>query len=78
MIEPAIAEAISSGAVPASISASYLMENRNHPAEVAIVVVTVITFFVVSLRCCSRVFLVKGFGLDDALAVLSLVCPPPQ
>jgi hypothetical protein len=74
MIEPAITAAIASGKVHPSISAAYLMQNRNYPAKVAIVIVGLLTFVVVALRCGSRLFLVRRFGIDDALAACSLVC----
>lgn len=72
-VEPAITAAIASGNVPSEITAEYLMENRDHPAIVAILVIVVLTFIVVMARCFSRYFLVKRFGLDDGLAFLSVV-----
>lgn len=72
-VEPAITAAIASGNVPSEITAEYLMENRDHPAIVAILVIVVLTFIVVMARCFSRYFLVKSFGLDDGLAFLSVL-----
>lgn len=74
MVEPAIATAIAAGHVPSSITADYLMQNRNHPAIVAIIVIGLLTFVVVVLRCGSRLFFVRKFGIDDGLAAASLVC----
>lgn len=73
-MEPAITAAIASGKVPASISADYLMQNRDHPAILAIDLVGLFTAIVVVLRFGSRLFHVKRFGIDDALAAISLVC----
>jgi hypothetical protein len=74
MVEIAIVRAIASGAVPPQITADYLMETRDHPAIVGLIFLAVLTGIVVGTRCVSRVFVVKGFGLDDYLALLSLVC----
>lgn len=74
MGEPAVTAAIASGKVPSSISADYLMQNRNYPAKVAIVFVGLLTSTIVALRCGSRLFVVKRFGIDDALAIASWVC----
>lgn len=75
MVEAAIARAMASGAVPAQITADYLMESRDRPAIVALIFLTVLTVIVVGTRCVSRLFILKIFGLDDYLALLSLVSP---
>lgn len=73
VVEPAITAAIASGNVPSTITADYLMETRDHPAIIALTFVGALTFVVVLLRCISRFFLVRSFGLDDGLAASSMV-----
>ena len=72
-VEPAITAAIASGNMPSTITANYLMETRDHPARIALTFVGALTFVVVLLRCISRLFLVRSFGLDDGLAAFSMV-----
>lgn len=72
-VEPAITAAIESGDVPLNITTEYLMETRDHSAVIALIVVGGLTSIVVLARCISRGFVVKNFGLDDWLAVFSVV-----
>ena len=65
--------AISSGRVPDGISANYLKQSRDGPAIGAITFLCILTAVVVLTRCASRLFIVKFFGSDDALALVGLV-----
>jgi len=75
-IELGIEAAFARGGVPDHITAEYLMENRDPPAIAALIFLTVLTGVIVGARCLSRVLIVKSFGLDDTLALLSLVNAP--
>ncbi|KIV79507.1 hypothetical protein PV11_07065 [Exophiala sideris] len=66
-------QAIAAGQVPAGISAAYLKQSRDEGSIIAISFVFALTFLVVISRCASRLFVVKFFGYDDALAVVGLV-----
>ncbi|OAQ92537.1 proteinrelated to integral membrane protein pth11 [Purpureocillium lilacinum] len=67
-------EAIAAGRVPAGITAAYLKESKDQPAIAGIIFVTVLTFIVVVGRLLSRAFIVRRFGFDDGLALVSLLC----
>ncbi|UNI17962.1 hypothetical protein JDV02_004265 [Purpureocillium takamizusanense] len=67
-------EAIAAGRVPAGITAAYLNESRDQPAIAGIIFVTALTFVVVVGRLLSRAFIVRRFGFDDGLALISLLC----
>ncbi|KIN03383.1 hypothetical protein OIDMADRAFT_39725 [Oidiodendron maius Zn] len=71
-VDPAVAAAIQSGDLPASVTADYLMESRDRPAKIAILSVGVLTAIIVSLRIFSR-WSVRRLYIDDAFAVCSLV-----
>ncbi|KAJ9614132.1 hypothetical protein H2200_002268 [Cladophialophora chaetospira] len=64
--------AIAAGRVPDGITAEYLKQSRDGPAIGAIVFLCILTALVVLSRCASRLFLVKSFGVDDALALVGL------
>lgn len=78
MNDPRVDEAIASGRVPPEITPAFLNESQDAPAVVGIVLVTVLTVLVVGCRLFSRAFLVKRFGLDDTIALLSLASRPPE
>ena len=65
--------AIATGRVPEGVSANYLKQSRDGSAIGAITFVCVLTVVVVVSRCASRLFIVKFFGIDDALALAGLV-----
>lgn len=73
MSDPKVAEAIASGRVPEGITEAFLNESKDQPAIIAIVIVTVLVSGVVLCRLASRVFVVKRVGVDDGLALGSLV-----
>ncbi|PHH91759.1 hypothetical protein CDD83_10403 [Cordyceps sp. RAO-2017] len=71
-------DAIDAGRVPEDITADFLLQSRDRPAIVGIIVVTSLTFFVVICRMLSRTLILKRFGLDDSLALASLVRRPSE
>lgn len=73
MIDPRVEAAIAAGRVPEDISAEHLSETRDQPAIVGILFVTALTTFVVVARLLSRAYIVQRFGLDDGVALISLV-----
>lgn len=77
MVDADVAQAYAEGRVPTNISyitPEYLSESRDEPAIIAIALITALVTIVLVLRCFSRICLVKSFGLDDGLALLSYVC----
>ncbi|RSL86923.1 hypothetical protein CEP52_008172 [Fusarium oligoseptatum] len=69
-----VAKAIADGRVPKDITAGYLNETKDAPAIAGIVFVTVLTSIVVLGRLTSRAFLIRRFGLDDTLTLISWLC----
>jgi hypothetical protein len=69
-----ILAANATGRIPDGVSLSYLAESRDHSAIVGILFMVCFAGLVVLVRLYARLFLVKKLGLDDALAVLTLVC----
>lgn len=61
--------------IPPSITPAYLAESRDGPAIGAILAIGILTLLLLLLRYYARLFLVKNFGLDDKLALLSMVRP---
>jgi hypothetical protein len=59
--------------VPKGITAAFLLENRDRPAIVATLFTAALATLVVALRCYARIVIVRKFGLDDRLALLTLV-----
>ncbi|KAF5675838.1 integral membrane protein pth11 [Fusarium heterosporum] len=74
MTDPQVAQAIADGRVPKGITAEYLNETIDTPAIAGIILVTCLTSIVVLGRLASRAFLIRRFGVDDALTLLSWVC----
>lgn len=72
-ISAAIQAAEAEGRIPSGISLAYLAQSRDRPTKIAILFVGALTCLIVIARCYARVFLVKKFGWDDALAVFTLV-----
>ncbi|PFH59272.1 hypothetical protein XA68_12612 [Ophiocordyceps unilateralis] len=73
MADPRIEEAIASGQVPSNITAAYLGRNRDSEGIGGIVLVTLLVIAVVVSRLLSRALVVKRLGLDDGLALTSLI-----
>ncbi|KAM0444041.1 hypothetical protein ACHAQK_002793 [Fusarium lateritium] len=74
MSDPKVAQAIADGRVPKEITADYLNETKDAPAIAGIIFVTCLTSIVVLGRLASRALLIRRFGFDDALTLLSWVC----
>lgn len=75
-----IDRAIAAGTVPPFITAEFLKENRITSTTVSIVLMVALACAVVACRLLSRKFVAKrfGLGLDDGMAVLSLVSHSPR
>ncbi|RDA84112.1 hypothetical protein CP532_1485 [Ophiocordyceps camponoti-leonardi (nom. inval.)] len=73
MTDPRIVEAIASGKVPANITAEYLGRSKDSEGIGGIVFVTLLVIVVVVSRLFSRAWVVKRLGLDDGLALISLI-----
>ncbi|OKL55375.1 hypothetical protein UA08_09380 [Talaromyces atroroseus] len=63
-----IAHAIAVGNVPPGVPVSLLLDSRDGPTKIGIYFVFTLTFVFLLLRCYSRIFVVRKFGLDDWLA----------
>lgn len=55
------------------VTPDFLMENKDRPAIVGIIITAVLATLVVMLRLYARVIVVKKVGADDILAAISLV-----
>lgn len=78
MISPTNADAIESALarpsyLPAGTTAAFLEQSRDQPTVIAILFVACLVVLVVAVRCYARRFIVRDVGLDDGLALLSLV-----
>lgn len=62
------------GRIPDGITLSYLAESRDRPAIVGIIFMVCFAGLLMLVRLYARLVLVKKLGLDDALAVLTMVC----
>jgi hypothetical protein len=71
LIEAALADP--SNNIPADITLDFLQESKDRGAIIAILFITSFVLVVVALRCYARFTSVRGFGLDDWLAVTALV-----
>lgn len=72
-----IGAAAADGRIPSGISLEYLAESRDQSSKIAILFVAALTFVLVVMRGFVRLFLIRSFGLDDALALLTLVSVLP-
>lgn len=70
-----ILAAEAAGRIPGDVSLSYLAQSRDHAAIVGILFLVCLTGVVMIIRLYARLFLVKKVGIDDALAILTMVCP---
>lgn len=59
--------------MPSDLTLEFLQESRDRGAIIAILVITSFVMIVVALRSYARYISVRGFGLDDWLALLALV-----
>jgi hypothetical protein len=63
------------GRIPSGVSLEYLAESRDRPALVAILFLVCFTGVIMIVRLYARIWLVKRLGLDDILAILTMVRP---
>lgn len=61
------------GTIPPGMSLEYLAESRDRPALVAIIFLVCFTGAIMIVRLYARIWLVKKLGLDDALAILTML-----
>lgn len=59
--------------MPSDLTLAFLQESRDRGAIIAILFITSFVMVVAALRSYARYFSVRGFGLDDWLALLALV-----
>lgn len=69
-----IRAADAAGQIPSGISLEYLAENYDRQVIVGIIVLVVVSFVVLVLRCFARAVLLKRTGIDDLLMILAMVC----
>lgn len=70
-----ILAAEAAGRIPSDVSLSYLAQSRDRSAIVGILFLVCLTGVVMIIRLYARSFIVKKIGIDDALAILTMVCP---
>ncbi len=59
--------------IPSGITAEFLKQSRDEPVVIAILFVGSFVTLIMALRCLARVVIVRKFGLDDWLALVTLV-----
>ncbi|KAK4899842.1 hypothetical protein LTR49_027579 [Elasticomyces elasticus] len=59
--------------LPPGTTVAFMEQSRDHPTVVAILSVGSMVLLVVALRCYARLFIVGRFGLDDWLALFTLI-----
>jgi len=59
--------------LPPGTTVAFMEQSRDHPTVVAILFVGSMVLLVVALRCYARLFIDQRFGLDDWLALSTLV-----
>ena len=73
MSDSRVKNAIAEGRVPSDVNVALLYESRDSESIGAIIALVAITFFVVSCRLLSRGLIIRRFGIDDVLALVSMV-----
>ncbi|PHH71218.1 hypothetical protein CDD80_5428 [Ophiocordyceps camponoti-rufipedis] len=73
MVDARIEQAFAAGRVPSNITREYLSRNRDAEGLSAIIVITLLVSAVVVSRLLARALVVKRLGLDDGLALASLL-----
>jgi hypothetical protein len=68
-----ILAADAAGRIPDDVSLSYLAQSRDHSAIVGIVFLVCLAGVLMVARLYARLFMVKKIGIDDALAILTMV-----
>lgn len=69
-----ILAADAAGKIPSDVSLKYLAQSRDHSAIVGILFLVCLTGILLIIRLYARIFIVKKIGMDDALAILTMVC----
>ena len=69
-----ILAADAAGRIPKDVTLEFLAQSRDKAAIVGIVFMVCFTGLLMIVRLYARLFIVKKLGLDDALAILTLVC----
>lgn len=64
------------GYIPTGITPEYLAESRDRAAIIVIIFIGVFAVLLALLRIYARTVIVKGFGVDDGLALLTVACLP--
>lgn len=70
-----ILAADAAGRIPSDVSLEFLAQSRDKPAIAGIIFMVCFTGLIMIVRLYARLFVVKKIGLDDALAILTMVCP---
>ncbi|KAJ5807364.1 hypothetical protein N7447_010820 [Penicillium robsamsonii] len=73
LIPDDILAAHAAGRIPSNVTLDYLAESRDSPAIVGIIFMICFTGLLMIVRLYARAFIVKKIGLDDALAIITLV-----
>lgn len=73
MIPADILAADAAGRIPDGVSLEYLAQSRDHSAIVGIIFMVCLTGVLMILRLYARIFLIKKLGIDDGLAILTMV-----
>lgn len=68
-----ILAAQAAGTIPNGMSLSYLAQSADRSEKIAVLVVGSLSFVVVLARCYARIWVIKQMGLDDVLAILTVV-----
>ncbi|KAH8433767.1 uncharacterized protein LDX57_011401 [Aspergillus melleus] len=61
------------GTIPSDVSLEHLAESRDRPAKVAIIFMVCLAGVLMLVRLYARTWLVKKIGMDDILAVLTMI-----
>jgi hypothetical protein len=59
--------------IPPGVTAEFLEQSRDGPVVTGILFIGALVTVVMALRCFARVWIVKKFGLDDWLALITMV-----
>jgi hypothetical protein len=71
-----ILAAQAAGNIPDGVSLEYLAQSGDGGSKIAVLVLGCLALVVVMSRCYARIWLIKKMGLDDVLAILTMVLSP--
>lgn len=77
MVDAAVQAAVSANRVPYDMSIEYLSQSHDQWLFVTIGIATFLTLTLFILRMTSKIWIVKHFGVDDALAAVCMVSLGP-